>query len=63
MPLMGSFLDQLMLITAVIAANRRKPAPAIDRSKAAVDPVAAFKLRCEARAYLTARASTTCTTE
>jgi hypothetical protein len=41
-----------MLITAVIAANLRKPAPAIDRSKAAVDPVAAFKLRCEARAYL-----------
>jgi hypothetical protein len=36
----------------IYAANRRKPAPAIDRSKAAVDPIAAFKLRCEARSHL-----------
>jgi hypothetical protein len=42
----------IMLLSALLATNRREPAPAINRSKAAVDPVAAFKLRCEARAHL-----------
>jgi predicted metal-dependent hydrolase len=42
----------MVTLSEIYAANRREPAPAIDRSKAAVDPVAAFKLRCEARAHL-----------